>query len=183
MTVRKHEGCQGHKEEEEKKYTEYSRKPVSYLLDPGVRSLWRRFLNQFETCVRVRPVFLASCLFSSGVGYLDSTKSASPLKHDFFFPWLSTVPSKRGLLNKWIKGPSQDRCWLGWPVVLVHVLEGVPWLLLEAVDRLFAVPDGPWEGELPPQPVFVHSTCNMVSQSTIALAFIVNNDNILIYLF
>ena len=100
-----------------------------------------------------------------------------------FSPWLSTVPSERGLINKWIKGPSQDRCWLGWPVVLVHVLEGVPWLLLEAVDRLFAVPDGPWEGELPPQPVFVHSTCNMVSQSTIALAFIVNNDNILIYLF
>ena len=40
------------------------------LLDPGVLSLWRRFLNQFETCVRVSPVFLASCLFSSGVGYL-----------------------------------------------------------------------------------------------------------------
>lgn len=36
----------------------------------GVRSLWRRFLNQFETCVSVRPVFLANVFFSSGVGYL-----------------------------------------------------------------------------------------------------------------
>ena len=63
---------------------------ITYFLDPGVRSLWRRFLNQLLTwneqkfvweildlfsqltCVRVRPVFLASCRFSSGVGYLNS---------------------------------------------------------------------------------------------------------------
>lgn len=36
----------------------------------GVRSLCLRFLNQFETCVNVSPVFLASVFFSSGVGYL-----------------------------------------------------------------------------------------------------------------
>ena len=42
------------------------------------------------------------------------------------------------------------------PVVLVHVLERVPGLLLEAVDGLLAVPDGARERELPPQPVLVH---------------------------
>lgn len=36
----------------------------------GVRSLCRRFLNQFDTWVSVRPVFFASNFFSSGVGYL-----------------------------------------------------------------------------------------------------------------
>ena len=34
----------------------------------GVRSLWRRFLNQFDTWVIVSPVLLASVRFSSGVG-------------------------------------------------------------------------------------------------------------------
>lgn len=46
----------------------------TYLWDPGngtpVLSRCRRFLNQFETCVNVSPVFLASNFFSSGVGYL-----------------------------------------------------------------------------------------------------------------
>lgn len=36
----------------------------------GVRSRCRRFLNQFDTWVNVRPVFFASIFFSSGVGYL-----------------------------------------------------------------------------------------------------------------
>jgi hypothetical protein len=43
---------------------------VAYpLLQLGVLSLCRRFLNQFDTWVIVRPVILASVFFSSGVGY------------------------------------------------------------------------------------------------------------------
>ena len=44
------------------------------------------------------------------------------------------------------------------PVVLVHVLERVPALLLEAVDSLLPVPDSAGQGELPPQPVLVHGS-------------------------
>lgn len=36
----------------------------------GALSLCLLFLNQLLTCVNVSPVFLASPLFSSGVGYL-----------------------------------------------------------------------------------------------------------------
>lgn len=44
----------------------------------GVRSLCRRFLNQFDTCVNVSPVFLASNFFSSGVGYLNTNNKYTP---------------------------------------------------------------------------------------------------------
>lgn len=47
----------------------------------GVRSRCRRFLNQFDTCVNVSPVFLASIFFSSGVGYLFQSKNRRKKMH------------------------------------------------------------------------------------------------------
>lgn len=44
----------------------------------------------------------------------------------------------------------------GVPVQLVELLQRVAGLLLEAVDRLLAVPDRPGQRVFPPQPVLVH---------------------------
>ena len=42
------------------------------------------------------------------------------------------------------------------PVMFVHLLQRVAGLLLEAVHRLLAVPDGSGQRVLPSQPVLVH---------------------------
>lgn len=47
-----------------------ARRRWTYVLVCGVRSLCRRFLNQFDTWVRVSPVFFARFFFSSDAGYL-----------------------------------------------------------------------------------------------------------------
>lgn len=61
----------------------------------GVRSLCRRFLNQFDTCVNVSPVFFANNFFSSGVGYLNGPHPNNKIKKTYLW---------------WKKNPIWDKC-------------------------------------------------------------------------
>ena len=95
----------------------------------AARSRWRRFLNQFETCVTVKSVISASSRFSRGLKESHEFRAENNNKN---IPWIRRFN--------------------------VPITQNGARLLLETVWRLFAIPNRPWQGKLAPDAILADRT-------------------------